>query len=110
MKQWIDWNDLCQLINKDKMKKLFRNKAGGIITGLCQGIGEYTKLSPWIFRLLFVVPVLPFVLTNVASVVSILVYIVLSILIKDKPKRSDIIEVEYEIIDDGDSNDQNAGK
>ncbi|MEG0379314.1 MAG: PspC domain-containing protein [Eubacterium sp.] len=83
-------------------KRLGRDKKNGIISGVCQGIGEYLNLSPWIFRVLFVLPVLPFVLTFFAGVISIGLYILLSVVLKDQAKLPDdnVIEVEYEVVDD----------
>lgn len=82
-------------------KRLMRDKEAGIFSGLCQGLGERFELSPWIFRALFVIPALPFVLTWVSTVASIAVYIILSILIKDKHKiTSHNVSVEYEIVED----------
>lgn len=87
-------------------KKLYKNKKDGIFAGVCQGFGEYFGLSPWIFRLLFVLPVLPSILTFFAGVASILLYILLANILKDKDNVDDkVIEVEYEILDDDEKDD-----
>jgi phage shock protein PspC (stress-responsive transcriptional regulator) len=36
-------------------RRLYRNPDDCIIAGVCSGLGAYTKLSPWIFRALFLV-------------------------------------------------------
>jgi len=92
-------------------KRLMRNPDKGIIAGVCAGLGEYFNLSPWIFRALFVVPVLPFVLTFSAGVVSIVLYVVLAIFLPDKKRieENEVVEVDYEIIeDDEEPDDQTA--
>ncbi len=83
-------------------KRLLRNKDAGIFSGLCQGLGERFELNPWIFRALFIVPALPFVLNFATTIASIVIYVVLSIVIKDRKKveGGEPMEVEYEIIDD----------
>ncbi|WP_195270086.1 PspC domain-containing protein [Eubacterium sp. 1001713B170207_170306_E7] len=91
---------------RNQKKRLLRDKRNGIISGVCQGIGEYLGVSPWIFRVLFILPVLPFVLNFISGVISILVYVVLSAVIKDKGSSAaqddNVVEVEYEIVDDED--------
>lgn len=90
----------------NRKKRLLRDKRNGIVSGVCQGIGEYLGVSPWIFRVLFILPVLPFVLNFISGVVSILVYVVLSAVIKDKGSSAaqddNVVEVEYEVVDDED--------
>ena len=36
------------------MKKVFRDSFNGILGGVCSGLGEYFKIDPVIFRLLFI--------------------------------------------------------
>ena len=92
----------------NQKKRLLRDKQNGIISGVCQGIGEYLGVSPWIFRVLFILPVLPFVLNFISGLVSILLYVLLSAVIKDKGcsagagQGDNVVEVEYEIVDDED--------
>ena len=90
----------------NRKKRLLRDKRNGIVSGVCQGIGEYLGVSPWIFRVLFILPVLPFVLNFISGVVSILVYVLLSAVIKDKGSSAaqddNVVEVEYEVVDDED--------
>jgi len=91
-------------------KRLMRDPGKEIIAGVCAGLGEYFHLSPWIFRALFVVPVLPFVLTFSAGVVSIVLYVVLAIFLPDKKRieENDVVEVEYEIIEDDETQDDES--
>ncbi|MBQ8607661.1 MAG: PspC domain-containing protein [Bacteroidaceae bacterium] len=35
-------------------KKLTRTVEGKLIGGVCSGLGKYTNINPWIFRLLFI--------------------------------------------------------
>ncbi|MGV8905123.1 MAG: PspC domain-containing protein [Acetobacterium sp.] len=83
-------------------KHLMRDRKKGIFAGVCAGLGEYFNLSPWIFRALFIIPVLPFVLNFLSGVVSIVLYVVLALFIPDKKRigESDVVEVDYEIIED----------
>ena len=37
------------------MKRLYRNKQGAKIAGICSGIGDYFKIDPVMIRLLFLV-------------------------------------------------------
>ena len=87
---------------KTQKKKLMRDKAGGIFSGLCQGLGERFDLSPWIFRALFIIPALPFVLNIFSTIASIGIYIILSIVIKDKKQieKNRVASVDYEVIND----------
>lgn len=80
---------------------LLRDKEAGILSGLCQGLGEYFHKSPWLFRALFVVPALPFILNTASTVLSIVTYIALSLIIKDKsavPAKT--VRGDYEIVED----------
>lgn len=88
-------------------KRLVRNKNNAILAGVCSGLGDYFNLSPWIFRIIFIVPVLPFILTAWASLISIGIYAILAIVLPGKEQLDDreIIEVDYEIIDDDDEID-----
>ncbi|MBC3795890.1 PspC domain-containing protein [Acetobacterium tundrae] len=90
-----------------KKKRLMRNKESGIIAGVCAGIGDYCHVSPWIFRILFILPVLPFIFTFMAGIFSIVIYVLLAILLPDKQRieEQNVVEVEYEIIDDNDNDE-----
>ncbi|RBP62573.1 phage shock protein C (PspC) family protein [Alkalibaculum bacchi] len=43
------------------MKRLYKNKAEGKISGVCQGVSEYFSIDPSIVRILWVVLSLPLV-------------------------------------------------
>lgn len=32
-----------------------RTKTGRVIAGVCSGIGKYTGINPWLFRILFII-------------------------------------------------------
>lgn len=94
-------------------KHLLRDKKKGILAGVCAGLGEYCNISPWIFRALFVFPVLPFVLNFISGVVSIVLYIVLAFVIPDKLRidENEVVEVDYEIIEEaGNADDTEDAK
>ncbi|MBK5243489.1 MAG: PspC domain-containing protein [Eubacteriaceae bacterium] len=89
-------------------KHLLRDKKKGVLAGVCAGLGEYCNISPWIFRVLFVLPVLPFVFNFISGVVSIAFYIVLAFVIPDKLRidEKEVVEVDYEIIDEAENTDE----
>jgi|LGOV01.1.fsa_nt_gb phage shock protein PspC (stress-responsive transcriptional regulator) len=91
-------------------KKLMRNTEKGIIAGVCAGFGDYFHISPWIFRIAFIIPVLPFILTGVATIVSIGVYILCVIFIPNKKQieEGDVVEVDYEIVEDDQEDDDDV--
>lgn len=41
------------------MKRLYRSRQEKVIAGICGGLGEYFNIDPVIFRLLFVLLLLP---------------------------------------------------
>lgn len=90
-------------------KKWYRNKADGILSGVCQGLGECWGISPWILRLAFVVPALPFVLNTTATVLSVGTYIVLTFLLKDKKKlpggKPEVVDADFKIVGDDQEDD-----
>lgn len=85
-----------------KRRRLCRNSEKGIFAGVCQGLGDYFGITPWVFRLIFLIPVLPF--APISGWISLGVYILLFLCLPDsrKIKQPDdnVVEVEYEIIDD----------
>ena len=80
-------------------KQLVKSKKRAILAGVCAGLGEYCNISPWIFRALFL---LPFVLRFVPGILSIIVYILLTVVLPGNKRIADqdVVEVDYEIIDD----------
>ncbi|MDO9493322.1 PspC domain-containing protein [Acetobacterium sp.] len=80
-------------------KQLVKSKKRAILAGVCAGLGEYCNISPWVFRGLFL---LPFVLRFVPGILSIIVYILLAVVLPGNQRIADqdVVEVDYEIIDD----------
>ena len=76
-----------------------KSKKRAIVAGVCAGLGEYCNISPWVFRGLFL---LPFVLRLVPGILSIIVYILLAVVLPGNRRIADqdVVEVDYEIIDD----------
>ena len=76
-----------------------KSKKRAILAGVCAGLGEYCNISPWVFRGLFL---LPFVLRFVPGILSIIVYILLAVVLPGNKRLADqdVVEVDYEIIDD----------
>ena len=83
-------------------KRLVRNKNNAILAGVCAGLGDYFKVSAWIFRVIFLIPVLPFILTFWAGVVSVLIYVLLATILPLREQINDreVIEVDYKVLDD----------
>lgn len=61
------------------MKKLYRSKDSKMIAGICGGLGEYFNIDPIIFRILFVILLLP------GGLPGFLPYVILWILVSKKP-------------------------
>lgn len=80
-------------------KQLVKSKKRAILAGVCAGLGEYCNISPWVFRGIFL---LPFVLRFVPGILSIIVYILLAVVLprNKQIENQDVVEVDYEIIDD----------
>lgn len=80
-------------------KQLVKSKKRAILAGVCAGLGEYCNISPWVFRGIFL---LPFVLRFVPGILSIIVYILLAVVLPGNKRieNQDVVEVDYEIIDD----------
>jgi phage shock protein PspC (stress-responsive transcriptional regulator) len=78
-------------------KQLMKSKKRAILAGVCAGLGEYCNTSPWIFRGLFL---LPFFLRLMPGILSIIVYILLAVVLPGNQRIEDVVEVDYEIIDD----------
>ncbi len=88
-------------------KRLARNKNNAILAGVCAGLADYFKLSAWIFRVIFLIPVLPFILTFWAGVVSVLIYVLLAVILPAREQMDDreVIEVDYEVLDDDEADE-----
>lgn len=88
-------------------KQLMRNTQKGILTGVCAGLGDYFNIPAWVVRLIFIVPVLPFILSFISGVMSIAVYVILAMVLPSKKQleERDVVEVDYEIVDTVDDDD-----
>ena len=64
-----------------KLKKLYRSRNNKMLTGLCGGLGEMTNVDANLYRILLVI------ITFISGGMSILLYIIVSIVI---PKTPDI--------------------
>lgn len=85
-------------------KRLVRNKKRGLISGVCQGLGEYFNLSPFIFRGVFLAPFLLWFSIGFLSLFSAGIYILLSSVLPDVEDidANAIENVEYEVLKDDD--------
>lgn len=66
------------------MKRLYRNKSDVMIAGVCSGLGEYLDVDPTAVRLAFV-------LLLFAGFSGLWIYLVLWIIIPEKPKQENVI-------------------
>jgi phage shock protein PspC (stress-responsive transcriptional regulator)/uncharacterized FlaG/YvyC family protein len=86
-------------------KRMYRNPDEKIIAGVCSGFGTYFNLNPWIFRILFLLPL--FSLVNHSwyfgifnfSPGFILVYIILWLVIPEAHTTSEKLEMKGEKVD-----------
>lgn len=65
---------------KKNIKKIYRSRTDRVLAGICGGLGEYFKLDPVIFRILFILSIL-------AGGFVILFYIILILVIPIEPKK-----------------------
>lgn len=81
-------------------KQLIKSKKRAILAGVCAGLGEYCNISPWVFRGLLLV--LPIVLRTFGLMISVGIYIFLAVVLPGNQRIADqdVVEVDYEIIDD----------
>lgn len=63
------------------MHNLRRSRVNRIILGVCGGLGQYFKINPWIFRLLFIVLCLP------GLGLPALVYLILGMAIPEESRK-----------------------
>jgi phage shock protein C len=98
-----------------RFEGLHRNREQGVLTGVCQGLGEYFDISPWLIRLVFIVVTLPWVLNVASTVAAVAVYIALSFIIpsgrKDPPgdgSSHNTVDADYTVIDEDDPTDGKA--
>lgn len=71
------------------MKKLYRSRDDRKIAGICGGLGEYTGIDPTIWRVVFIVLLLP------GGLPGLVPYLLLWIIVPEKPAvdRSNVIDV-----------------
>ena len=70
------------------MKRLYREKSNEMIAGVCSGIAEYLDIDPTVVRLLFV-------LFALAAGGGVMVYIVLWIIMPERPGSNDaVVEIK----------------
>lgn len=63
------------------MRRLYRSKNDKMIAGICGGLGEYFDVDPVVFRVLFVILLLP------GGLPGLIPYILLWILVPEKPAK-----------------------
>ena len=59
----------------DNQKVLRRRASGGIVAGICAGLGEFFGISPWWFRIGFLIALIP------GGIPGLLAYLILWIVI-----------------------------
>lgn len=90
-------------MGRKRKKRLCRNPVRGILAGVCAGLSDYTGIPAWVFRIIFLIPGFP--LVPISGWISLFIYIALIFVMPDyrkvkQPDDSVVEEVEYEIIDD----------
>ena len=68
------YNFIKSMPKESPAKKLYRSKTNRIIFGICGGLGEYFKMDPLIFRILFI-------LLGLLQGIGILLYLILAFVI-----------------------------
>lgn len=63
-------------------KKLRRSRDDRIIAGVCGGLGEFFGLNPWIFRIAFLIALMP------GGIPGLLPYLIMWIVIPPAPTAS----------------------
>jgi len=110
---WIAVPSTASAVIGSTRKKLFRDPDDKIIAGVCSGIGNYFGVSPWIPRVLFLLPFLSFVFRwsnwgfmdfpnfiNLSfSPGSLIVYIILWLVIPEATNTAEKLEMKGEKVD-----------
>ena len=73
----------------NEVKRLYRSQKDRMVGGVCGGLGDFFKVDPIIFRLIFVL-----MLFGVGS--GVLVYIVMMLIIPEEPIEIDPVESSEE--------------
>ncbi len=77
-------------------KKLTRNTKNQMVTGVCAGLGDYFEVDPTLIRLGFALATL----TGVLGGISIPLYIILAIVMPERPLTdSDMVEHSIKALD-----------
>lgn len=92
-------------------KRLFRNPFDRVIAGVCGGLGSYFQIHPWIFRILFLLPVLslfgsfalwPFDIHFGSGILFpgvVIIYIILWVIVPEAVTTSEKLEMKGEKVD-----------
>ena len=74
------------------MKRLYRSSTNKVIAGVCGGLGEYFKIDPVIFRVIFVILLLP------GGLPGLIPYVILWIIVPLKPQtvHKNVIDIDPE--------------
>ena len=72
-----------------EVRRLYRSQKDRMVGGVCGGLGDFFKVDPIIFRLIFVL-----MLFGVGS--GVLVYIVMMLIIPEEPIEIDPVESSEE--------------
>jgi phage shock protein PspC (stress-responsive transcriptional regulator) len=94
-------------------KRLYRNPDGKIIGGVCNGLGSYFNVNPWIPRVIFLIPFISFIfrwghwgmigyphfLTFSFSPGAFIIYIILWLVVPEANTTSEKLEMKGEKVD-----------
>jgi phage shock protein C len=70
-------------------KKLYRSTTDKRIAGVCGGLAEYTNLDPTLWRVIFILTLIP------GGVPGLLLYVILWVAVPEKPTvdKKDVVDV-----------------
>lgn len=74
------------------MKKLYRSTSNKKIAGVCGGLGEYFEVDPTIFRVIFIILLLP------GGLPGFLPYIILWVVMPKKPYKKTLDTTKNNLI------------
>ena len=101
------------LLENGVRKRLYRNPDGKIIGGVCNGLGSYFSINPWIPRVIFLIPFISFIfrwthwigfgfpqfLSFSFSPGAMIIYIILWLVVPEANTTSEKLEMKGEKID-----------
>ena len=101
------------LLENGVRKRLYRNPDGKVIGGVCNGLASYFNVSPWIPRVLFLIPFISFIfrwtnwvgfgfpqfLSFSFSPGAIIIYIILWLVVPEANTTSEKLEMKGEKVD-----------